>query len=281
MLDEDGIRPDGEGDEEFLTGEQRATYGRFDGPPSIAELDQFFVLDDEDRKLIAARRRDSSRLGFALQLTTLRFLGTFLDDPIDVPAVVVDDLAAQLGIADPSCVKSYGERDNTRLEHRRQICVEAGWRDYADAREELMRWLDRRTWNTGESSQVLFFGAVGWLRGRQVQLPGISTLIEDVAMARKAAEKRLWARLLDQLTAEQSDLLVGLLEVADDSNKSALELLRRGPVDRTAKALVAALNRVVAVERIGVSGTDLSVVPQGVPGVLAEKTTLVTVTADS
>ena len=65
----------------------------------------FLFLDDEDRKLIAKRRGDASRLGFALQLTTVRFLGTFPDDPLDVPSVVLDELAGQLVIADPSCVK--------------------------------------------------------------------------------------------------------------------------------------------------------------------------------
>ncbi|WP_040871893.1 DUF4158 domain-containing protein [Nocardia exalbida] len=51
----------------FLTARQVALYGRFGGPPSEEELERFFVLDDADRKLIAKRRDDSSRLGFALQ----------------------------------------------------------------------------------------------------------------------------------------------------------------------------------------------------------------------
>jgi Domain of unknown function (DUF4158) len=45
------------------------------------------------------------KLGFALQLVTVRFLG--LLDPVDVPTVVVDFVAGQLGIDDPSCVKRY------------------------------------------------------------------------------------------------------------------------------------------------------------------------------
>ncbi|MEU6559477.1 DUF4158 domain-containing protein [Nocardia nova] len=52
---------------------------------SRVELDRFFYPDDEDRKLIAARCRDYNGFGCALQLATVRFLGMFLTDPLDVP----------------------------------------------------------------------------------------------------------------------------------------------------------------------------------------------------
>src|SRR5260370_786019 len=50
------------------------------------------------------------RAGFALQLVTVRWLGTFLEDPLDVPGGVLDFVAGQqLGMADPSKVKRYTE----------------------------------------------------------------------------------------------------------------------------------------------------------------------------
>nr|WP_245770104.1 DUF4158 domain-containing protein [Streptomyces radiopugnans] len=41
---------------EFLTDEQAASYGKFDEEPTRPELERFFFLDDEDRKLTAKRR---------------------------------------------------------------------------------------------------------------------------------------------------------------------------------------------------------------------------------
>ena len=88
-------------------------YGRF-GALSREDLERFCYLDDEDRRLIAVRRRSDTQLGFALQLVTVRNLGMFLADPLDVPVELVEYVAEQLGIDDPSCVKRYTERDKTR-----------------------------------------------------------------------------------------------------------------------------------------------------------------------
>jgi hypothetical protein len=173
---------------DLLSDEQVASYGRFAGTPSWAELERFFFLDDADRRLVGKRRSEANVLGFGVQLGTVRCLGTFLSDPADVPTVVVDFVAGQLGIGDPSCIKAYAARPKTRLEHQWEIAREYSYRDFASAEAELSSWIADRAWTTGEGPRLLFAGSVAWLRERRVLLPGVSVLTRLVATVREATE---------------------------------------------------------------------------------------------
>ncbi|WP_336208460.1 DUF4158 domain-containing protein, partial [Nonomuraea sp. LPB2021202275-12-8] len=81
----------------FLTDEQRSRWGAFNGVPDPAQLGAFFHLDAVDRREAMAANGARNQIGYALQLGTVRFLGTFLSGPTDAPAVVVDYVAEQLG----------------------------------------------------------------------------------------------------------------------------------------------------------------------------------------
>ena len=65
------------------------------------------------RESVVVDIRSCPRLAFALQLVTVRWLGTFLEDPLGVPGDVLDFMAGQLDMADPSQVKRYTERAKT------------------------------------------------------------------------------------------------------------------------------------------------------------------------
>jgi len=86
----------------------------------------------------------------------------------------------QLGVAAAS-MATYTRREKTRLEHQWEIARKVGYRDFADAEAELAVWVDDRAWTTGEGAVAVFNGAVGWLRGRRVLLPAVTTLARLVA----------------------------------------------------------------------------------------------------
>ena len=161
----------------FLSATQRERYGRYPEALSADELARYFHLDDDDRERIAGKRRDSSRLGYALQLTTARFLGTFLEDPTAVPGAVLHAVAAQLNVVDPACVAAYCESEQ-RWRHTAEIRERYGYREFADIgiQFRLGRWLCALCWTGTDRPAVLFDHANGWLIGRKVLLPGVSVL---------------------------------------------------------------------------------------------------------
>lgn len=211
------------------------------------------------------RRGEHNRLGFAVQLCTVRFLGTFLPDPADVPWAVAAHLAAQLGIADPGVLKAYASRDGTNRLHAGQIQRAYGYRDFTDsqAQRDLVDWLQARARLATERPSVLFDLATARLLEAKVLLPGPTVLARLVASVRDQAASRLWKTLADLPDAAQRARLESLLAVADGERTSTLERLRRGPTSVTAAGLLGALHRLEEIRSLGVGELDLSFVPPG------------------
>ncbi|GJF27110.1 hypothetical protein SHO565_76740 [Streptomyces sp. HO565] len=180
---------------EFLTDEQAEAYGKFAEEPTRPELERFFFLDDVDQDLIALRRTEHHRLGFALQMCTVRYVGLFLEDPLAVPWPVIEHLAVQLGIEDPSVVKRYMERRQTLYDHAWEIRDAYGHHPYEDDEwgRRFRTFLHGRAWTHAEGPKALFDHAVGWLRRHRVLLLGVSVLARQVSEVRRVAEKRLHA----------------------------------------------------------------------------------------
>ncbi len=250
----------------FLSDAQAASYGRFDGVPPRSDLERFFFLDDADRDLIGDRRGDHNRLGFMLQASTVRYLGAFLEDPLDVPWPVVEYLAVQLGIHDPSCVKRYVDREMTAYEHQWQIREAYGFRAFDDETviAEFHTFLEGRAWTHAEGPAALFDQAVGWLRRNRVLLPGITVLVRLVGTVREAAAERTYAELATACAKVDVDLarrLRALLVVPAGERFSMLQLWQRGSSRVSGPGMVKSLERAADVAALRVREVDCSTVP--------------------
>ena len=176
----------------FLSPAQREHYGRFAGDPSTDELARYFHLDDADRLAIADKRGDHNRLSFALQLTTVRFLGTFLENPATVPTAVMQTLSRQLVIGANDGLAEYAQAKQ-HFEHAEQIRERYGYREFNEpsAGFRLTRWLYAQCWTGTERPSVLFDRATTWMLAQRVLLPGASVLERFVARLRDRVEARL------------------------------------------------------------------------------------------
>ncbi len=245
----------------FLTPDQEAQYGQFMGPPTAEQLAQFFWFDEVDRDRVDHHRGAHNRLGFALQLGTVRFLGTFLTDPTAVPPSVVHYVAQQFAV-DPEVLATY-RRLESRWDHTREIRQAYGYHDFTDqpGHWRLVRWLYGRAWLTAERPSVLFDRATAWCVDQKVLLPGVSQLTRLVARVRDQAQARLWRRLAALPTITQREALDGLLIPDPQTHRTRLDLLRQPPTRPSVPGLLSALDRLDQFRAFGVSHWMLTGLP--------------------
>lgn len=238
---------------QFLTAEQRANYGRFIGDPNADQLTRYFYLDDADLAVISVKRGDHNRLGFALQLTTVRFLGTFLEDPLDVPDLVLQTLVRQLRVTNIDQLPWYSNADQ-RWEHTAEIRLRYGFSDWSKPTIgfRMSRWLYALCWTGTEQSGILFDRATAWMLAHKVLLPGCTSLERFVARLRNRVENRLWKRLGRNITNEQRIQLEDLLTALPQGRSSRLDKLRSGPVRVSGRSLVHAIQRLQTVRDLGI-----------------------------
>ena len=246
-----------------LSDEQRRQYGRFPASLSPDQLARYFHLDAADREIIAQLRGSHNRLGFAIQLGSVRFLGTFPETFTEIPDSAIHDLARQLGEV-PGMAVGFYQNGRQRWRHMALIVERYGYRRFdADgfARFRLARWLYSLCWTGDDRPALLFERAVAWLIANKVLLPGVTTLERFIGQVRDRAEKRLWTRLVAALDDPQRKRIAGLFDETDTGAFAALDALRTVPRRRSQEEFWRHLDRLDAIRAFNLRPTP----PGGVP----------------
>lgn len=240
---------------EFLSNEQAVRYGQYHADPSPEQLSRFFCLNGPDLQFLSARRRSYNKLRAAVQLCTRRFLGTFLSDPTQVPAVV-----ARSG----SATRLAG-RGAERLSYPPQYVIRPlggpggplGIVSF-DARQafRLMRWLYARVTTSTVRPGVLFDITTAHLVNLRVVRLGVSLLARLIARVCEHSGQHVYRHLRSRLSAAQQLALEALLLVPVGGRLTPLEGLRTRPTHVSSLALMSAL-RQEQIRAVGVG--DVSV----------------------
>jgi hypothetical protein len=90
-------------------------------------LIRHFTLTGADEAFVRQFRTGRNVLGVAVQLCTLPWLGFVPDEVAAAPDAAVGRLSQRLGIAMGE-LRGYGEREQTRTDHLREVAGYAGWR---------------------------------------------------------------------------------------------------------------------------------------------------------
>ena len=196
----------------------------------------YFHLDDADRAFVAERRGGHMRLGCAVQLGTVRFLGTFLEDPADVRLAPFASSPTRSAIVADGLMAEYAASRWRMAVTPAEIRERYGYRAFTDpfVRFRLNRWLYALCWTGTDRPSVLFDRATAWLVADKVLLPGRPRWSATSLACASAPRSGSGDTLLAGITPEQRERLDALLSRRDGARQSPLDRLRDGPYLRSA-----------------------------------------------
>ncbi|MHB8619940.1 MAG: DUF4158 domain-containing protein [Chloroflexota bacterium] len=175
-------------------------------PPEVARSDlvAHFTLSIEDRRWVRSHRGAAERIGLAVQLCGLRYLGLVPADLPSTPREVVVFVAGQIGIAAATFTRYAREVDGrSRRRHVAAVVQQAGWWECGRGEwKSLGDWLTIRALEH-DTPSVLFRQALGQLRTDRVVRPGLDRLMRAVSTARVTATDEIRRRLDPELPPER------------------------------------------------------------------------------
>ncbi|MFI2577420.1 Tn3 family transposase [Streptomyces rochei] len=230
--------------------------------PEIGRVDliRYFTLTDADEAFVRKFRTGRNVLGAAVQLCALPWLGYVPDDVTAAPVAAVGRLSQRLGVPMGE-LRGYGEREQTRTDHLRQVAAYAGWRAMDDAEwKELDEFLFARAMEH-DSPRLLFRLACEFLTSSRVVRPGVILVLKRVAAARHRARDETWIRVAHLLSDRRRAELDLLLVPDAYLGRTPLAWLGVGPTSSSPAAVKAELGKLAYLRRLDAHTLDLSSLP--------------------
>jgi hypothetical protein len=210
----------------LLTDAQRAALLAL--PTDETALIRHYTLSDDDRRLIARRRRPDTRLGLALQLCAVRYPGRLLRPGEPIPMEVAGFIAAQLDVA-PEALADFARRAPTRYEQLGVLRRTYGLVDLTHPhRRELRDWLRGVALITTDGVAVVAALAEE-MRRRRIIIPGVTVLERLAAEAISTADNQIIKGIAGRLRPEQMRRLDVLCEQKAHERQSRFAWVREPP----------------------------------------------------
>ncbi len=219
-------------------------------------LRKYFTLTKADLEQVAQCRGPTNRLGFAVQLCTLRWHGYFLPDTTDVHGSVIEMIGSQLGLL-PISLEAYPQNEKTRFEHLDRIRQHLGFvRCDAPQRDRLLQHLTEMAQRLTRGT-ALREAAHEWLKQERIVRPGRTTLRDLLVSAREAGLQEIYTDLTRDLSLDQKEeidsLLVAASPDAERTARSRLEQFKAVARKESPESLLALLDQLSDVRSLGLT----------------------------
>jgi len=232
-------------------------------------------LSDDDRAVVAERRRPHTRLGFAYQLAFLRLSGRLpQQQPLERAPDLLRYVAEQLNI-DLQEIERYVRRQPTISAHADAVASYLGYTAFSDqAREALIAALEGEVEHL-EQPSALLGRAEEYLREQHVLRPARSALKRIAHEVRGAFRDRLYRQVDALLSAPLKSKLDALLETPgrypSEAGSSPLQALREPPGIASPRAFNQEAQKLDVVDRTGIQQVDLSWIRESLRKALARR----------
>ena len=241
---------------QFLSEAEHKSLNRFPAEISSEDLNRFFLLSDQELTILKQLRAEHNRLGFALQLCCLRYLG-FFPEELQLPEPVVNYVAQQLQLI-PELLVFYGKRSSTQREHQRKSQALLGYRRASNSDLlSLEQWLTERALEHNQPL-LLFHMACEHLKQQKIIRIGTTILAKTVATARTKANELIYQSLQDLLTQKRTTWLDSLLEVEPNEKRTRLSWLQRTPTGNNPQQILETLDKISFLQQNQVNAWNLS-----------------------
>ncbi|WP_440088074.1 DUF4158 domain-containing protein [Streptosporangium sp. LJ11] len=251
----------------FLSDEQLERLWSF---PDIGreELNKYFTLTPREHGFLdGPGRGPEARLGLAVQLCTLPWLGYIPDDLLEIPQVALLRLAGQMAVF-PGMLEAYDrstrKRPQTRSDHLKLVMKYLTWKNPKPGSiqwKELEQFLLDRAMEH-DTPSLLFQQAVEHLQAAQVVRPGAVTLMELVTAARNAAAKLTTQKVGHLLTRPMRSDLDRLLVEDLEIGTSRLRWLTTPAAEASAPAIGVSIDKLMYLRAMDAHQLDLSMLPR-------------------
>lgn len=226
----------------------------------LEDLSKYFLLSSSDRAEIQECRGAANKLGFSIQLCSLRWFGYLLPDLRNVPPTIIERLMQQLEIVGPVDLSEYPQSENTRTGHQERIRGYLGFQKCDELqRLRLLNHLTDQVINLPRSADLLDV-ACEWLYEQKIVRPASRTLHDIITEAKIEGMDRVYRLISEGLTIAQKKMIDQLLE-ANQEGRSQLEELRKPAKRESTRSMNELTARLRHLQSLGCEAETLKNVP--------------------
>jgi TnpA family transposase len=208
------------------------------------DMFKFFTLTENDKNFIKGFRGDSNKLGVAIQICCICFIGFIPEDFYKLNKSFLRYVAKQLDLSFHAFF-DYAVREQTRTEHLAKALTHLGYSYYDEKHEQsLQNWLNSRAMEH-DSSTVLLCDSLKKIHQEKYLRPALTTLEKCVSIARMNALKATYSTISHLITRNNKRIFNKILSQHDEiENTTYLRWLSTREVSNSIDSMKSSLSKI-------------------------------------